>query len=334
MIVAIGDLMIDALAERHPPGVSVQSLGLNLFRGGKAANCISYVNALVGATALIGTAGSDLHGRNYVELLRQRGIDTSQVFLAPFAKTSIASSVEGGQRGFGSPMRSRTRLAVELALLQLHKETNGGVRAVIVNQEVPASAAAAALRCATRHSILSVCNPSPLVGNEFDRLRLDDLSAASLVIMNEDEAAFTLGVRSMEDRDAATAVLAKLKTPLVISRGVHGSDVGMIVNGAVRRCRRAAAPTTVVSTIGAGDALCAGVVASLSASSGSGANFDWRALTAAVDFGSRVAAIAIEHPGAQGAIDAANPRLRALGNELTHTTETPPLGRSGLQPTE
>ncbi len=98
-IAVVGDLMVDRYywgtvrrisPEAPVPVVEVDSESVRL---GGAANVASNIQTLGGQALMVGLVGSDHPGQQFTDLLKERGFDSSAVFVDPTRPTTIKTRV-------------------------------------------------------------------------------------------------------------------------------------------------------------------------------------------------------------------------------------------------
>lgn len=90
-IVCLGELAIDYISDTdkitdNPSSVILKSL--KKFYGGMGGNFSVTASLFKSSIALIGYAGEDLEGRDYISYLKEKGIDTTNVLQAPWSSHS------------------------------------------------------------------------------------------------------------------------------------------------------------------------------------------------------------------------------------------------------
>jgi ribokinase len=239
-VCVLGSFMKDlvATAERRPlPGETLHGTGFAEFLGGKGVNQAIAAARMGARTAIVGTIGEDRYGEEFLELLESDGVDTSWVVRHPELGT-----------GVGLP----------LVL------PDGGNSIIIVsraNAAITPSDVEAAADVLTASAVLSVQLELPV-----------DSSLASYVdilVPNEVEAAALTGL-DCDDESQVPVIARKLADEwdlrgCVVTLGARGAFV-------VDRTTQAEVwidphQVATVDTVGAGDAFCGSLAASLAAGS-------------------------------------------------------------------
>ncbi|CAD5992646.1 PfkB family carbohydrate kinase [Agreia sp. COWG] len=266
-VVVVGSLNIDSVVEveRHPqPGETLMGGDLATFFGGKGANQAMAAAAAGADVLFVGRVGDDASGRQYVERLAARGIDTSAIAITPGVSTGhamIALAADGENTIIVSPgANARLTFADLEPLDDLTPED-----VLLAPLESDLGVIAEAARRASARGARVIVNLAP-----FSALPEDVLALADPVVVNEHEAELlvTSGLRA---------------TSLLVTLGSDGSRWGDIEVPAD-------SVGTVVDTTGAGDCYCGTLAAALAAGQDE---------PSAMALASEAAARAVEWLGAQ-----------------------------------
>eukprot|EP00300_Choanocystis_sp_HF-7_P027866 c33136_g1_i1.p1 GENE.c33136_g1_i1~~c33136_g1_i1.p1 ORF type:complete len:427 (-),score=69.09 c33136_g1_i1:26-1306(-) len=258
--------------------------------GGKGANQALQSSLLGSKTSLIAKVGRDSFGRNMVSKLRQRGLDTSRVRLAPAGVPTGIAQISVDEQG------NNTIIVVQGANGTLGEEDVARYaeviqrsRVLVCQLEVNVATTLAALRTAKQiqdNKPVTVLNPAPAAKD----LPSEIYSLADVLVPNETEAELLSGqpVKDLESAKAASHVLrSKGCRSVVITLGAQGA---WLSSGEIDCHVSAPAVDRVVDTSGAGDSFVGALAHSLS---------QGKALEEAVKFAVRVASISVQKRGIQ-----------------------------------
>ena len=279
-IVVVGSLNIDLVfrVDRLPaPGETVRAGGQEEFFGGKGANQAVAASRLGAEVAMVGRLGDDEAGKRYLERLAGMGIGTRGVepcaglrsgaaLIAVDASGENTIIVAGGANGAMDPGYVRARPAAF-----------EGAGALLVQNEIPHAANAAAAELARAAGALVIYNPAP-----WDPAREIAVLRPDVIVVNEAEDG-GLGDYQFD----GIKVVTRGAVPTVAHAGGASFEVEPPA-------------VTPVDTVGAGDTFVAALACCLVGSA---------PLADAVDFANRAAALATTKPGAQEAM----PSLDELG---------------------
>jgi ribokinase len=259
-----------------------------------------YIKVLLGAdfpALLIGKVGEDAIGHNLLEEMRQTGLDTRYVQVAPGETTmlSVVFNYPDGSGGNLTPENSACDQVDSAFIRQAAGEFPQwrGKGIALAAPEVPLAARKTLLTLAIKNAFFRV--GSFVSGEVRAALELGLFDLLDLVALNIDEAAAVLGISgdegalSFEKAEAiAQAAAEHLHTRfphlwLSLTAGKHGSwcwDGQTLAH-------QPAFPTRLVATAGAGDAHIAGITSGLAAG---------LSLVRAQELGSLVAALSVTSP--------------------------------------
>ncbi len=285
MIAVVGSLNLDLVVRvaRHPrPGETLLGSDYERHPGGKGANQAVAAARLGGRVRMVGRVGDDDFGSLLRSALVADGVDVDAVAVAS-RPTGVAfiQVAQGGQNTIVvAPGANDTLRPADLdgALFR-------GCRALLLQLEVPLDTVRRAARLAREAGARVVLNNAPAAS-----LGARELADVSLLLVNESEAALTLGRATEEVVEAPQAAAHDLceRVPAAVvtlgERGVAWAERGEPAS------YRAAFPVTAVDTTAAGDAFAGALAVRLAAGD---------ALDAAVRFASAAGALATTRPGAQ-----------------------------------
>ena len=258
MIVVFGSTNLDQVGtvSRLPaPGETVAGGTFSMAPGGKGANQALAARRAGADVRHVSAVGDDAFADMALKLLRDGGVDLSEVRAAP-AATGIAMIFvdASGENVIAVLPGANGTVSAEDA-----DRTLAGLTAndtILLQQEIPQAATRRALDIAREKGARSVLNTAPFLPDTPEMAKLADITVA-----NETEFALLSG-RPIEELDAAMDEwVAKTGRTIVVTLGPDGA--------------RAASPdgkfsvpahkVTPVDTVGAGDTFCGYLAASLDA---------------------------------------------------------------------
>ncbi len=286
MIVVFGSTNLDQVGtvSRLPaPGETVAGGTFSMAPGGKGANQALAARRAGADVRHVSAVGDDAFADMALKLLREGGVDLSEVRAAP-AATGIAMIFvdASGENVIAVLPGANGTVSAEDADRTLTGLTANDT--ILLQQEIPQAATRRALDIARAKGARSVINTAPFLPDTPEMAKLADITVA-----NETEFALLSG-RPIEELDAAMDEwVANTGRTIVVTLGPDGA--------------RAASPegkfsvpaynVTPVDTVGAGDTFCGYLAASLDA----GMDLEKAMRRAAV-----AGSLACLNPGAQPAI--------------------------------
>jgi len=264
-LVVVGSFMMDLVA-RTPslpkPGETVIGESFAQFLGGKGFNQAVAAARSGGNVAMVGCVGDDAFGREFLDALDREGIDRGGVHIDASEGTGVGLPVveSSGQNAIVVIPRANH------ALRTIDAASFTGAKVVLLQWELPARVTVEAARLAKAAGALVVLNPAPAVGDLRDYDGLIDV-----LVPNETEAA-VLG--DLPDID------------VVLTLG----EKGALVRSGGREERFEPHDVECIDTVGAGDAFCGALCASLA---GGATLFD------AARIGNAAGALAVTKAGAE-----------------------------------
>jgi ribokinase len=264
-LVVVGSFMMDLVA-RTPslprPGETVIGESFAQFLGGKGFNQAVAAAPAGGDVAKVGCVGDDAVGRELHDALDREGIDRSGVRIDASDGTGVGLPVveASGQNAIVVIPRANH------ALQHVDAGAFAGAKVVLLQWELLARTTVEAARLAKAAGALVVLNPAPAVGDLRDYEGLIDV-----LVPTETEAAI-LG--DLPDVD------------VVLTLG----EKGALVRSRGREERLEPHDVECIDTVGAGDAFCGALCASLA---GGASLFD------AARIGNAAGALAVTMAGAE-----------------------------------
>ena len=232
-IVVVGSLNVDLVvhAPRLPfAGETLLGNGFSTDEGGKGANQAVAAARMGGTVAMVGRVGADAHGRRLLDALDRAGVDRSAVAADPVRATGVASIVVAADGQNTIVVAPGANDGVDVAQVDASAPMLREARVVVVQLEIPWSAAARALRLARATGVVTVLNAAPAMA--LTRAQLVDVD---WLVVNESEAALLAGRPATPLADAllSAAALASLgPAHVVLTRGsaglVHASSSGVV----------------------------------------------------------------------------------------------------------
>lgn len=249
-VVVFGSLHMDVMVaapDRPRAGETLAGQSWDLKAGGKGGNQAVAAAASGARTAFVGAVGLDGFGSDLVDNLGRGGVDTRHISRRGEAASGMSVAITDPSGDYGAIIVS----GANLLLGPIEAETAAGLLAdagwLVLQNEIPAEANAAAMCAVRRRSGRSLLNAAPAramikdAGNWLDTLVVNALEA---------EALGSCVVGSLSDAEVAAGQLLDLAEAVVVTAGPSG----------VAAARRGASPIRVpgrrvelVSTHGAGD---------------------------------------------------------------------------------
>lgn len=263
-VCVLGSFMKDlvASAERRPlPGETLHGTGFAEFLGGKGVNQAIAAARMGARTAIVGTIGDDRYGDEFLELLKGDGVDTAWVMRHPELGTGVGLPLVLPDGGNSIIIVSRANAAITPADVEAAGEVLTASAVLSVQLELPVEASRAALRLASAAGVTTILTPAP-VGTVDSALG----EFVDILVPNEVEAAALTGLDCDESQVPAIARRLTSEWDLhgcVITLGARGAFVRDELTG--EEIRVPAHRVATVDTVGAGDAFCGSLAASLAA---------------------------------------------------------------------
>ncbi|MFD7155928.1 ribokinase [Kribbella sp. GL6] len=264
-VCVLGSFMKDlvASAERRPlPGETLHGTGFAEHLGGKGVNQAIAAARMGARTAIVGTIGEDRYGEEFLELLRSNGVDTSWVVRHPSLGTGVGLPLVLPDGGNSIIIVSRANAAITAVEVEAARDILTGSKVLSVQLELPVEASHAALRLASAAGVTTILTPAP-VGPIDPALA----TYVDILVPNEVEAAALTGL-DCDDESQVPMIARKLAEDwdlrgCVVTLGARGAYVLDRAGSFEERI----APYTVdtIDTVGAGDAFCGSLAASLAA---------------------------------------------------------------------
>ncbi len=301
MITVVGSANMDLVA-RVPalPGPGQTVLGTSLTRspGGKGAN-----QAVAAARAgcevfFIGRVGSDSHGQELLESLRQAGVNTSRTALDRSipSGTALIAVDDAGENSIVVVPGANGH--VSAADVDGSRDVISASSVIVLQLEIPLETVAHAARLGREEGTLVLLNPAPAQPLEPSLTHLVDV-----LVANESEVAALSGMGSPFDPASAARMLVDSGTGAVI---VTLGSQGAVLVTADEEIDVPAFAVDAVDTTGAGDAFVGNLARALDQK---------QPLESAVRFASAAAALSVQHQGAQPSMPSLQETEQLLGGE-------------------
>ncbi len=295
-ILVVGSINMDVtiFTDRMPSqGETITGTKFLLSPGGKGANQAVAAARMEAATTMYGCVGDDVFGHELLRSLGADGVDTRAVKALNGVSTGVASiTVCGGDNRIILSAGANARVGLEPWLKKLIEASD----ALLLQLEIPLETVFAAIDIAHKKGRKVFLTPAPAAA-----LPEELYEKVDYLLPNEGESSALLGRDIAGEQDVYWALnrfRALGVAEPVITLGERG--VGLFLDGEPRILP--AYRVQSVDTTAAGDTF-TGALAS--------AIVDGMALSEAVDFAQRAAAICVTRPGAQNAIPTREEVLRA-----------------------
>ncbi|GAA1611113.1 ribokinase [Kribbella sancticallisti] len=268
-VCVLGSFMKDlvASAERRPlPGETLHGTGFAEFLGGKGVNQAIAAARMGARTAIVGTIGEDRYGEEFLELLKTDGVDTDWVVRHPELGTGVGLPLVLPDGSNSIIIVSRANSAITATDVEDAAEVLTSSAVLSVQLELPVEASRAALRLASAAGVTTILTPAPVgpvdpsLGAYVDILVPNEVEAAALTGLDcDDESQLPKIARKLADEWDLRGCVITLG-----GRGVFVLDrSGTSNSNGGEEIRIPGHTVATVDTVGAGDAFCGSLAASL-----------------------------------------------------------------------
>lgn len=251
MILVVGSINMDVILQvRHipQPGETILASGIRKSPGGKGANQAAAASKLGGDVVLLGCLSDDTHSRILLESLQRANVNIEHIKIipginSPSAFICVSESgencivVDSGSNAYVSPefVREKENLfnQAEYCVMQL---------------EIPQETVREVKKLCEKHGVKMILNPSPMKG-----VPIDIVDHVNILVPNEDEAAYLLGVNCFAeaDQDKLQGFLQQHSIETMIV--TLGKDGCLLVRRDEKPRHIKTIPRKAVDTTGAGD---------------------------------------------------------------------------------
>jgi 2-dehydro-3-deoxygluconokinase len=301
-ILAVGEVMVELAPAGDADGKKLLALGY----AGDTYNTSVYLSRLGVATAYFTRLGDDPYSREVIQLMQEEGLDTKSVETMPgrTAGLYLIANRPDGERSFSfwrgqSPAREMFATQASVTALERRLESAqriyfSGVTLGILGEEARRSLLRVLLNFrAGGGQVIFDNNYRPQLWRDREQAQLamaDALAVADMALLTDDDEARLWG--SGAEVDIVSRCQAAGVREVAIKRGPHPVLLALRQgNDNFKECYSVPVPPVadVVDTTAAGDSFNAGYIS---------ARLRGRSPAEAAEFGSRCAAVVIQHRGA------------------------------------
>ena len=287
-VVVVGSINMDlvTICNRVPEGGETL-FGEEFFQvpGGKGANQAVAIGKLGTEVTMLGKVGKDSFGKDLIEAMKKSGVNTEYIEEGEKA-TGIAKIIveKSGQNRILVVAGANSE--VDKAYIDKHLDVIKSCDILVAQLEIPVETVAYALEKAKEFGKKTILNPAPA-----RELSEDIIKNSDLIIPNESELAVITGMKTdtrEEIKLAAEKLLNLGVNNLIVTLGSKGS---LHLNKEI--CEfHSAYKVKAIDTTAAGDSFIGGFVRELKENS----------VGEAIEFATKVSAIAVTKKGAQTSI--------------------------------
>lgn len=287
-VVVVGSINMDLVTrcKRAPKGGETL-FGEEFFQvpGGKGANQAVAIGKLGTEVTMLGKVGKDSFGKDLINSMKESGVDTRYIEEGE-KSTGIAKIIveENGQNRILVVAGANSE--VDKAYIDRHLDVIKECDIVVAQLEIPVETVAYALAKAKEFGKMTILNPAPA-------RELDDeiIKNSDLIIPNESELALITGMSTETEEEikkAGEKLLDMGVSNLIVTLGSKGS---LLLNR--ETCEfHSAYKVKAMDTTAAGDSFIGGLVRELKDNN----------VGEAIEFATKVSAIAVTRKGAQTSI--------------------------------
>ena len=279
-VIVVGSVNVDLVASvsRLPaPGETVVGGRFDRHHGGKGGNQAVAAARLRAPTAFVGAVGDDDFGSDGRAALAAEGVDVAALRTVAGEPTGVALILVDarGENLIAVASGANGAVSADLVRDSLAALAPAAGDVVLVGHEIPTAATRAALAAGRAAGATTVLNPAPATG--LDR---SVFGLADVLIPNRTELAQLLAAearrigRPSAGADPPDMVARRLLEPNAEGDGVGSAVLVTLGAGGAVLVRRGAEPldiapppVIVIDTVGAGDAVCGALAASLAGGS-------------------------------------------------------------------
>jgi len=274
----------------HPqPGETIHGLSTAYFAGGKGANQAVAAARSGAQVRMVGAVGQDDFGRQLVEGLQADGIQVSALEVKEgLSGMAFIAVDDAGENSIILSQGANGQLTAN-DVVKHWPVVQEQCRAVLLQNEIPWAATAAAIHAAADAGVKVYMNPAPAC-----KVPEAELACIDVLIVNESEAEAICGIQPHDEASAQhaakTLVMSGVKT-VIVTMGEQGA---YYANHEDQAAFVPAYRVQAVDTTGAGDTF---IGAFCAAHEGKGLS-----VPEAMRFAAAASAIAVTRSGAQAAI--------------------------------
>ncbi|CAF2106016.1 unnamed protein product [Rotaria magnacalcarata] len=226
----VGSCNVDLISyvDRTPKiGETIEGKKFEKGFGGKGANQCVQAAKLGGKVAMIGKLGNDIFGKEYLESLKQLGINTDHVSITDEAATGVAPIIvdKDGQNSIIVILGANLLLNEDD--IQKAEDIIRQSKVVVCQLEIRLETVIKTFEIAKKYSVLSILNPAPM----SVKLNQNLIKFADVICPNQTEAEILCGfnVETIDDAKEACKKLHELGCRIVII--TMGSQGAVVSNG-------------------------------------------------------------------------------------------------------
>lgn len=287
-VVVVGSINMDLVTMcQRVPEAGETIFGDRFFQvpGGKGANQGVAIGKLGTEVSMLGKVGNDSFGNDLINSMKSSGVNTDYIERSE-KSTGIAKIIVEGNGQNRILVVSGANMDVDRDYIDRHIDVIKDADIVVTQLELPLSTVEYALEKAKEFGKITILNPAPAAPLSENMIKCSDI-----IIPNETELAMITRMATDTEEEIKTASKKLLDMgvkELIVTLGSKGS---LHVNREEAKFHSAYI-VKAVDTTAAGDSFIGGFVKALN-----GNNID-----EAIEFGTKVSAIAVTRLGAQSSI--------------------------------
>jgi ribokinase len=282
-IVVFGSLHMDIMVwaqDRPRRGETLTGASWRLKHGGKGGNQAVEASLAGARTAMISAVGDDDFGRSLLQNLRDKGVDTSHVFIRAGAESGMSVAIVDAGGDYGAVIVSGVNLQLGAAEVDAAAGILKDARILLLQNEIPDAANLAAVAAARGKVTRTILNAAPARAFPYPKSAIDVLVVNAI----EAEALGSNPVSTLETAQTAADFLVNLARAVVVTAGGAGLALSERHGD---RATVAGHAVDLVSTHGAGDCFIGWLAARLAAG---------ETLADAAQFANAAAAVLVSTP--------------------------------------
>ncbi|GMO39990.1 MAG: ribokinase [Termitinemataceae bacterium] len=241
------------------PGQTVHGFEFQIYTGGKGANQATQMALLGLHTVFLGLVGDDENGTFVKSGLSGKGVDTSNLIIAPTAATGCAL-ITVAKDGINTIVHAAgANASLSCDFVQSRSAVIQSAKLFVTQCEVNKDALIEGLKIAHNSGAMTILNPSPATP-----LKDEVYKTISYIIPNETESEVLSGISIKGENEQRQEALRK-SSQWFLDRGVKnvcitlGGDGAYFFDGKTE-CFVAPPPAIVADTTAAGDSFLGGFV--------------------------------------------------------------------------